>query len=157
MKSGLIRHAAIKIYIYIYYTTDKLYTMPHGSQNKFSVAHTLSKSPAKWSMDQLCNSNTQNKAHRGISSVYHHYPNSPHPNEMNSKNSFLPPSVWTWAHGTEAAITEASEAAVMDGIQTGQCWRWLISAWGQRSESQPIWQRWGEQPERCVAEHSSHM
>lgn len=134
--------------------------MPCGSQINSVFCRTLSKSPMKWSMDQLCNSNTQNKAHMGISSVYHHYPNSPHPNEMNSKNSPLPPTVWVWAHGTEEAITNASEAAMMDGIHTGQSWRWLISLWSQRSESQPMWQRWGEtwmdEPERCRAEHSSH-
>lgn len=140
-KSGLIKHGAIKK---LSYTTDNLYTMPCGAQNKFGVlSHTLSKSPEKWSMDQVCNSNTQNKAHRGISNVYHHYPNSPHPNEMNSRNSFVPASVWIWAYATEEANANASEAAMMDGTRTGQRWRWLISLWGQRPESQPMWQRWG--------------
>ncbi len=105
------------------YTTDNLYTRPCGSQNKFSdLSHTLSKSPGKWSMDQLCKSNTRNKAHGGISNVYYHYPNSLHPNKMNSRNSSVPTSVRIRAFSTEEAITNPSAAAMMDAVHTGQHW-----------------------------------
>lgn len=45
-----------------------------GPRNKFNILlRKISKSPAKRSMDQLCNANTRNKARGGISGVYHHY------------------------------------------------------------------------------------
>lgn len=106
--------------------------MPCGSQNKFiAVSHTLFRSPEKWSMDQLCTSNTLNKAHRGISSVYHHYPNSPHANEMNSRNS-LPPRVSTQTYSTKKDIKQAT---MMDDTRVGQLWRWLISLSGNAGHS----------------------
>lgn len=104
------------------------------------VTHTYTLCPnprGKWSMDQLSNSNTQYKEHWGISNVYHHYPNSPHPNEMNSRNWSEAPGVWIRVWTSEEAVTGAQEAAMMDGVRTGQRWHWLIRLWGQRSESQP--------------------
>lgn len=70
-------------------------------------------------MDQLCKSNTRNKAHGRISNVYHYYPNSLHPNERNSGN--LAGCARIWAHSTEETITNTSEAVVMDDIHAGQC------------------------------------
>lgn len=96
-KSGLIKHGAIsKI---ISHNRQLIYNALWIPKINSVFCHSFPKSPEKWSVDQLCNSNTLNKAHRGISSVYHHYPNSPHPNEMNFRNSFVPPSVWVWAYG----------------------------------------------------------
>lgn len=62
--------------------------------NKFRILlHNISKSPAKRSMDQRCNANTQNKARAGGLAVFiiitH---NGARPNEMNSKNPSLPPT-----------------------------------------------------------------
>lgn len=77
-------------------------------------------------MDQLYNSNTQNKAHREISSVYHYYPNCP----LSKRNEFLEST--SASHSlkmgirTEEAIIHASGCRD-DGIHTGQSWLWLIS------------------------------
>ena len=56
-------------------------------------------------------------------------------------------------YGAEEAITNAFEVAMMDGIRTGQRWCWWISLWSRRSESQPMWQRWGDACARAWEVH----
>lgn len=137
--------------------------MPCGSQNKLRVlSHTLSKSPDKWSMDQLCNSNTRNKAHTGISNVYRHYPNSS-------------PIQMKWIPGTCSclAVFECGRTALKRPSQKRpQTWPWWMafvqvsadadgsaSQANDRSRSQcdgDEGRRMWNETERCTTEHSSH-
>lgn len=108
------------------------------------LCHTLFKSPEKWSMDQLCNCNTQNKAHRGLAVFIIIIPIGPiQMRWISGTRSSLP--VFACAENRKEAIAKHLGSS-RDGWRPPRSafWRWLIRLWGQRSESQPMWQRWGE-------------
>lgn len=90
---------------------DSLYIqLASATPNKFNILlHKISKSPAKRSMDQLCNANTRNKARGGISGVYHHYTQ-----QRPSKWNEFPESIQCLPLG------ESGQAALKRPLQAGQ-------------------------------------